>query len=389
MEEVPFEDRHVPKAEIEWERSLWWWIPITRAIHPSIKATTLVLALVSIWIAKAGVTLAGYLFQPADIDGNLIQLPAFAWTTQTTSGFYSPIVNWVTESAIVVASMQIGPNQLAFLTFLAVWLTLAFSILGGVLARRALVELGQQTIAPWGESFQIVGRRWLSFLWATGMHLIGLLALLVPFIVLGLISRLGSAGANIAGVLLLLCFPLAFWLGRLLMSMILCYPLSVCAIAAEKKADAFEGFSRSNAYFFQRPVVAALCVAVLCFVGLVGEQIVMWTLYLGWGLIRTVYFYFGALQDTPGIYISAGNALCESLVSAYWLSYFWSSSAAVYLILRRSVDSAELDDLDSIESPVEETMPEIPKSPPESAPAEKPSAEESAKPEESSDSAEA
>ena len=40
MEETPFEDRRVPKSEVDWERSFWWWIPLTRAIHPAAKLTT-------------------------------------------------------------------------------------------------------------------------------------------------------------------------------------------------------------------------------------------------------------------------------------------------------------------------------------------------------------
>ena len=42
MEEIPFEDRYVPKTEIDWDRSLWWWYPLTRAVHPAMRVTAIV-----------------------------------------------------------------------------------------------------------------------------------------------------------------------------------------------------------------------------------------------------------------------------------------------------------------------------------------------------------
>ena len=389
MEEVPFEDRHVPQAEIHWARSVWWWIPLSRAPQPSIKMTTLILSLLAMWVAQVGIWLGVMLFSPAGSDGQEwsfnwdsfsnpqpasgAEQPEFVEPTENSvwpefQGTSSPILAWLSSGYRSVTSLGPGPKSLAFLSFVALWLTLSFSLLGGVLARRAMVELGQQSIAPWGESFSIVFSRWLSFLWATGMHLVGLLGLLLPFALLGLLARTGNIGATIAGVCLLIAFPLVFAVGRLMMSMVFCYPLSVCAIAAEKKADAFEGFSRSNAYLFQRPVVAVLCVLVLMLVGLVGEQLVLWTLSFGWALISGLFLYVaGNEQQSANAYVGTGNQLLGQLLSAYWFSFFWSSSAAIYLILRRSVDSTELHELDSIEDPVETTLPEIPRTPPESA----------------------
>ncbi len=93
------------------------------------------------------------------------------------------------------------------------------ALVGGILARRSLVELGQQTIAPWGESLRIVFGRWASFLWSqSGMHLVGLAFLLLPVLLFGAVSRLGAVGATIGGICLLLAFPLVFAVGRMALS---------------------------------------------------------------------------------------------------------------------------------------------------------------------------
>ncbi len=359
MEEVPFEDRHVPRVEIDWERSAWWWYPLTHSIGPAVRMNALVVGLIAVLLSALGHHLGQRWFQPA-------WHPTLQWST---SAGVAPVPRLVSLGAGVAQSLlsfeRMGLRELGYLTFILLWLTMSFGLLGGVLARRSLVELGQRTISAWGEALSIVGSRCQSYLWSMGMHFVAVAALLVPVLVLGLISRLGTPGANVSGVLLLLCFPLTFALGRFALSAIVCFPLSVCAIAAEKKGDAFEGFSRSNAYFFQRPVLIALCAVCLLPIGWVGEQLLFWTVTSGWWLMRGAYqMAGGTLQPATLTYVLAGNWLVEMLLVAYWFSFFWSAAAAIYLIVRKSVDSVELDELDSLESPIERSLPDIPTTPP-------------------------
>ncbi len=360
MEEIPFEDRHVPRAEIDWERSAWWWYPLTRAVHPALKMTALVTSLIAIWIAQGGLWLADWLFDPA---WNLSE----QFATSNTTPFQSRLAIWISEAALALLSFErFGLRELAFVTFVALFWTAVLAMFGGVIARRGMVELGQRTVATWDESLRIVIGRWHSFLWSTGMHLVALAIMLLPVLLLGWLSSLSAWTATIAGILLIAAFPLVFAVGRFAVSLFVSFPLSVCAIAAEKRADAFEGFSRSNAYFFQRPVVTIVCAILLALVGLIGEQLISWTLGLGWSLIRGTYFFAGgATQAASEPYINTGNWLVSQLVMAFWFSYFWTATAATYLILRRCVDHTELDELDGIVSSLEQSLPDIPPPPSE------------------------
>ena len=372
MEEVPFKDRHVPRVEIDWDRSAWWWYPLTRAIHPAIRMVSLALSLLALMIAGMGVVVGDGLFRPSWQSDAFNAMATFESFEHYRGGFLSsPIVAWIVElPAAFVRFDSLGLAELAFLLFVLFWWFATFALFGGVLARRSAVELGQRTIATWGESIQIVGSRWRSYLWASGMHLVGIVGLLVPALVLGWLSRLGTVGALVAGGLLLLLFPLVFGIGRFALSAVVCFPLSVCAIGVERKADAFEGFSRSNAYFFQRPVVGVVCVVLLMLCGFVGEQIVYWTLTLGWSLMSGAFYASGG--DSTNYFRALGDSFTVSLIGAYWFSFFWSASAAVYLILRKSVDNCELDEMEIIESEVELSLPNIP---PASIPATDDSAE--------------
>lgn len=382
MEEIPFEDRYVPKAEIDWDRSLWWWYPLTRAIHPAMRVTALITSAIAILVLQRGLAFGNWLFAPR---------------------FAESFDNWYVRSmgSVHLAPIEIGQARLftaigwqevGYLTFSLLWITAVFAFFGGILARRAAVELGQRTIAPWGETLRIVGSRMVSYMWVTGMHLVAIALLLLVPLLLGLLARLGPL-AILAGVLLILCFPIVVAVGRLVLSMFICFPLAVTAIGCEKNADAFEGFSRSNNYFFQRPVVAALSVVALISIGTVGYLIIFWLLLAGWHWVRDA-FLAGAgytitdlvggetvvidgsaavatvtpaspdLQATRILrWVLVGGWLTRLLIAAYWFSYFWAGTAAVYLILRRSVDNTDLDEIDSPYEGEAVGLPELPQWP--------------------------
>ncbi len=359
MEEVPFDDRRVPKTEMDWDRSCWWWYPVTRALHPAVRMSSLAVALIAIWLVMGGWHLGLWLFRP-EVD------PVISPLGRSAGFLESHAIVWLEclASILAAALRPMDFHRFAFWTFEILWVSLTLSMFGGILARRAMIELGQRTVAPWFHSAQLVAGRWQSYLWAAGMNLVGITALLVLPAIFGFISRFGSGGAYVGGALLILFFPLAFGVGRFVLSLSICFPLSVCAIGAEKKADAFEGFSRSNAYFFQRPVVACLFASSLLACGYVGEQLVTFVLSSGWSVVRNTYLYSGGMsQPAAGRFVSAGNWLSQSLIAAFWFSYFWSASGALYLILRRCVDHTELSEIDLAEQATGQELPEIPPAP--------------------------
>ncbi|MCC6511924.1 MAG: hypothetical protein IT423_22695 [Pirellulaceae bacterium] len=371
MEEVPFEDRFVPKVEVDWERSFWWWYPITRAIHPAMRMASLVISSLGVVMMLEGVRLADWLFAP-----RFGEQFANVYVRSLANIPLAPI-----EGGQSQLFSAIGLRELAYLTFCLLWLTVVLGFFGGILSRRAAVELGQRTIAPWGVTVRLVASRLLSYMWVTGLHLVAISVLLILPFVLGLVARLGPL-AYVAGALLLLMYPLVVVIGRLVLSMFVCYPLAVTAISCERNADAFEGFSRSNNYFFQRPVVAVLASAALFGIGWVGYMIVFWWLLAGWHWMRDAFLTGAGLTTaelftgpraegaTDGLqaarlttWVVAGAGLTWWIIAAYWFSYFWSATAAVYLILRRSVDNTDLDEIDAVAASDAASLPNIPPPP--------------------------
>jgi hypothetical protein len=343
MEEIPFEDRVVPKTEMDWGRSFWWWYPIS-----------LLLSVIAILLLRLGWDWGKRLFS-ADLD--MIGLATLSLDVQFASRNVSDLLSQPGFQIIPALTL----NNIAFMTFLIMWVGLIAGLFGGILSRRAAVELGQRTIAPWLESTKLVVSRLLSYLWAAGMHIAAVAGLLIPVLMLGWFSRLGSWAATVAGVVLLvICIPLIFSIGRLFLSLLFGFPLSVCAISIEKKADAFEGFSRSNAYLFQRPVVAALCILMLALFGEIGAFLVSRTVMLGWGFIHQAFAASSGSDPTNADYLRAGSTLASSLVMAYRFSYFWAAVTGLYLVLRKCVDNTSLDEMEVHESELLQNPPVIP-----------------------------
>ncbi len=150
----------------------------------------------------------------------------------------------------------------------------------------------------------------LSYTWVTGMHLVSIAALLlIPYLV-GVSARLGPM-AHVSGILLLLLFPLVFAIGRLVLSMFVCFPLAVTAISCERNGDAFEGFSRSNNYFFQRPVLCVLCAIALAAIGWVGYAIIFWWLLAGWHWMRDAFLTGAGRNSQRVVWAIFGQTNCN------------------------------------------------------------------------------
>ncbi len=273
MDDAPFNDRHVPRVEIDWDRSCWWFYPLSRAIQPAMRFSSLLFSLAIVLVLMGGMRLGEVLFSP-QISIPLNETVAMPMVSLRLSIWLNRLLGILNS----IFQSPMGLREIAFLSFEFVWISVFLALGGGVLARRGMVEMGQRTVAPWLESIQLVCKRWQSFIWVSGMHVVAISLMLIAPWLMGWLANLGSVGATIAGVFLLLLFPVAIGVGRLCLSMLVCFPLAVCAISAETKADAFEGFSRSNAYFFQRPAMAVIYTLALILLGTIGEQIVAWVI---------------------------------------------------------------------------------------------------------------
>jgi hypothetical protein len=138
----------------------------------------------------------------------------------------------------------------------------------------------------------------------------------------------------------------------LLLGLMFGWPLMWATISSEG-TDSFDALSRSYAYVFQRPLQYLLCIIVAIVFGALG-----WLLVVNFaaGVVHLTYWSasWGAGNDAIRETMSASGGArilrfwtgCVKILAVgYLYSYFWTAATAIYFVLRRSVDSTEMDEV--------------------------------------------
>jgi len=194
-------------------------------------------------------------------------------------------------------------------------------------------------------TFQIVVKRLQSIAWSLAMPACALVFVMILPMVTGVVSRLPWIGVIIAFVLLvptMLAVLAVAWVSAITL---LGFPLSVCAIVTERKADAFDGVSRSAAYVFQRPLVFILLITAFQFLSFAASEIFGSILWVGKSFMVTG-FDIGASHDMVATQSILLEGIPILLLGGFSMSFFWSAAASIYLVLRREVDRTEYDHID-------------------------------------------
>ncbi len=307
----------------------------------------------------------------------------------------------------VVYFLNVYAGFWAKLYFLLVflWTVLTWSLFGGAITRIAAVQMARPG-EPIGltEAVRFTVKRYLSYVAAPLFPLALVFVLLVFSAVFALIHLIPGLGDVFDGVLWVAMLMIGLVMALALVGLAVGWPLMAPTISAEG-TDSWEALSRSFSYVFQRPwnylwyvlVTVAYGAVVVFFVSFMGS----FTVYLSkWAVSQTTLvaqrepsFLFvyapqsfgwrtllleGAVDEygenpTNKNLVQSGhvdreayehyvhsmrwyNQIGAGLV-AVWLgllfllilgfgySFFFSASTIIYLLLRRNLDAAEMDEV--------------------------------------------
>ena len=341
----------VPRVTIDWYRSLPWLRLLSQAVGISWRASHLILAAIAVGAISFGWRLGEMVFDPEGVCG----LP-FLTAFDQDSSFFERIKNGAQSLSVENLKLEsISAKVSAYFAFGILWTIGVCAFAGGLLARRSLMEMGIRSSVGWGPSCALVCKRWLSMVWGISMPLIAMIGLAMLPTALGVIARTGIIGQSVAIVLMIPATFLAIGMGWCAAISALGFPLSICAITAEKNADAFDGVSRSAAYLFQRPMTLLVILTLAFCLAWLGDFVVQTVLSFGEQVLWAAFSIGlgGDIQDR----INDENALLVSLLwfakaivpalrAAFLFSFFWSAAAAAYLTLRWEIDHTDFDELD-------------------------------------------
>jgi hypothetical protein len=422
---------------ISW-RDLFPWLVLFRTFRIAISPTLLALATLASIVSFVGWRFAGLVFLSEEERTNSANYAALDPSVRSQLLAHLPLA--VAEylpanSAIVEGYLQLAEpikrlfevrkgftlGQTAYYAFGSLWTLAIWAFVGGVITRKALVQLGAEEPAGFLPSARFAGRRYLWYFLAPLYPLIGVFILALPIALVGLplrfaqweetlwIHDLGVVLAGLVWILVAIAGLGAMWL---LGGLIFGWPLMWPAISAEKDGDSFEAFSRSFSYVYGKPlhyffyVVVAALFGALCFavVGGAADLVIefgFWALSLGGGGDSVWVLRERAFAVASGKSLDLGEderllwfgtllvglvvRLLHQVAFVFIFTYFWTAVSAIYLLLRMDVDHQEMDEVVLDDDPGRGPPAVAPASPPASSSKVEPSpVSESAAPEVSS-----
>lgn len=393
----------VPKVTVDWYRSTPWWRLISHSLAISWRASHLALCAVALLVTQALVGVSGLMFMPQEhgavspwtepanrnpaiypwsiepgrwLEGLSNAAPTtqppltdtrLQWYFTAPDSYLSIWRRYASYPFHALDGMTIRKSAYFLwnmLAIIAVW-----SLVGGIIARRSVQELGMHVTAPWFDTFRWVLSRWRSIVWSVLMPLsLVLLFALLP-LGLGWVSNIPLIGRPVSMALMFPVALMALGVGWVVSISLFGFPLATVAIVTEKQADAFDGMSRASAYLFQRPATLFLAILVAEWLGHFGGSIVSIVLNSGYNIIAQA-FSLGA-SIGPGFMDYWTDpwftGIVPLLVNSFGFSFFWTASTAIYLVLRKDIDRAEFDLIDMGASALPKSLPKLPATPEQAA----------------------
>ncbi len=362
--------------EIAWN-DICPWLILLRTVRVAMMARVLVLGTLGLVATTVGWQLIGTFF--ADSDNRVLiewneAVDRWAWEDvgnvhkaasaksaiqllelATSQLVDAPIRIWCHMTRPFVGLFHADLNLTGFLCLLlcCVWELLVWGLFGGAITRIAALRLTRGEAPALLAATKHAGTKILSYSMPPLMALAGAAVFAGQLMLLGLAMRIGWV-ALIVGIAWPFVLLLGMLMAILLIGALIGWPLMWATVSVEG-TDGFDALSRSYAYTYQRPFhllwyvsVAALLAVVSMFVVKIfaataialGDWSVGWT--LGEAASASGEAASAALASPP---IHFWKTAVAALVAGYQAAFLWTAAVAIYLLLRRDIDHAEMDEI--------------------------------------------
>jgi hypothetical protein len=310
----------------------------------------------------------------------------------------APVTLWLylTRPFIDLFHSALTPIGFLCLLLCCLWELLVWGLFGGAITRIAALRFTRDEAPDFIAALRHAAGKLLSYCSAPILALAGAAVFGVQLAILGFIMRLDFL-AMIAGVFWPFVLLLGLLMAILLIGALAGWPLMWATVSVEG-TDAFDALSRSYAYTYQRPlrllwyvflatILAAVSMFIVKLFATAAISLGNWS--ISWGLDEPTYRAIvaprpialpvaaEAAMNVPPLALSppmnsglgepeaaaalpvelgrmagaaaAGIAFWKSLLGAlaagYQAGFLWVAAVGVYLLLRKDVDGAEMDEV--------------------------------------------
>jgi hypothetical protein len=276
----------------------------------------------------------------------------------------------------VAPRWAIGEHTMYFILFGLLFL-IVWAIFGGAISRIAAVHVARDEKLSMRQALRFSSGKFLSFVFAPLIPVVIVLAVGLIIAVGGLLLYIPFVGEILVGVFFFLALAAGFVMTLVALGTAGGLNLMYPTIAAEG-SDSFDAISRSFSYVYARPwrmlwyTVVAIIYGAFTFLfvrlfiyltlgfahkftglwvarSIGGEQSMWNAIWPGPTLFHLPYdlnsisLSYG--QRVAAFFVALWVFLAISFLGAYLISYYFSSSAIIYALMRREVDATELDDV--------------------------------------------
>jgi hypothetical protein len=311
----------------------------------------------------------------------------------------APVTLWLflTRPFVDLFRLELTPTGFLCLLLCGVWELLVWGLFGGAISRIAALKFTRDEAPDMFGALAHSSSKLLSYSMAPLLALAGAAVFAVQLVVLGWMMQLDVIAVAAAFV-----WPFVLLLGLLMAILLLGamvgWPLMWATVGVEG-TDAFDALSRSYAYTYQRPLrllwyvlIAAILAAVSMFIVrlFATSAISLGNWSISWGLDEETYREIVAprplatptppvtttittapagsevvVEETPPLsseamqprpdltgmkWVAASaigfwKSLLGALAAGYQAGFLWVAAVGVYLLLRKDIDGAEMDEV--------------------------------------------
>ncbi|MEX2168262.1 MAG: hypothetical protein WD851_03050 [Pirellulales bacterium] len=312
--------------------------------------TALLLILAAVWLIERlpgdTTNLAHWYFPQTAPDGESLA----TFSSRAADGLLLPWRTFVAPIAAVLAGTW-GFGQSSAVLLLMLWNIVVWSAFGGAICRVAALGLTRGETPDLPHALRFAKRNYGAFFAAPVMTLLGIFLAALPLVILGLLMRIEWL-AFIAALFWPVVLLIGLVIAGLAIGLAIGFPLMWAAIAVEE-TDAFDAISRAYAYLYQRPLRLLWYVLVAALLGWLGGMAIELFLAAARALAETAVIWgLGEAQLIPKEEPSAAQRIIifwstglNVVRTAYYYGYFWCAAVGIYLLLRRDIDSVQLDEV--------------------------------------------
>jgi hypothetical protein len=256
----------------------------------------------------------------------------------------------------------------------ALWYLVVWSFGGGVITRIAVVRFGIGENLPLRQAVQHAVRNYGWYVASPLFPLVGIACAVVPLFFLGLVMKLGL-GVLVAGLLWPIVLLGGLFMAVLAVGLLFGWPLMWPTISAEEASDAFQAFSNSFSFTFQRPLQYLAYAAVAVLIAGVGGIVVdgfasgvialsQWGVSFGAGASRMNEIVSADLNSERLVGMGSSlmelaNQLVLAIAAGFQYGFLFCAASAIYLLLRREVDQTDFDEVYVPEAAAPFTLPTL------------------------------